>query len=189
MATIAVATRMAERYPERVVVLYGDEASFYCHPSLAPCLRPRHDEPLAELGTHANYRLRVGGALNRRTGQVTSMLSSRFTVTAMKRFLRTIRTAYPDQRIYLVWDNWPVHFHADVTGEAVRLAIRILRLPTYAPWENPIEKLWRWMKQEIFHHHRMTHDWDRLKTAVRQFLDRFAAASPELLRSVGLLPR
>ena len=22
-------------------------------------------------------------------------------------------------------------------------------LPTYAPWLNPIEKLWRWLRQEV----------------------------------------
>jgi len=187
MDRIVVAERMADRYPERVVVVYGDEASYYRQPTLADCLRPQREEPLAELGTKANYRHRVGAALNRQTGQVTWLAANRFTVATMRRFLIALRTAYPAHRLYLVWDNWPVHHHATVLAEAARLQIHIVWLPTYAPWENPIEKLWRWMKQVVLHHHQFADDWPGLKLATRAFLDQFTQPSPDLLRYTGLL--
>jgi transposase len=31
--------------------------------------------------------------------------------------------------------------------------IGLLRLPTYVPWTNPIEKLWQRLKQEVLHQH------------------------------------
>jgi len=35
--------------------------------------------------------------------------------------------------------------------------------PTYAPWLNPIEKLWRWLRQEVRKMHRLADDWDTLR--------------------------
>lgn len=188
MATIERVVRLEAAYPTRITVLYGDEASYYRQPTLADCLRPRRDEPLAELGTKANYRHRIGATLNRRTGQVTWRAASHFTVSTLRRFLRDIRNTYPDQHLFLIWDNWPVHRHPEVLAEAARLHLHMVWLPTYAPWENPIEKLWRWMKQEVLHHHRYADDWIGLKAATKTFLDQFANGSPTLLRYTGLLP-
>lgn len=72
--------------------------------------------------------------------------------------------------------------------QAATLDIELLWLPTYAPWTNPIEKLWRWVRQEVVHQHRWADDWATLLAHVAAFLDRFDHDSPELLRSVGLLP-
>jgi hypothetical protein len=66
------------------------------------------------------------------------------------------------------------------------LPIQIVQLPTYASWCNPIEKLWRWLKQDLIHLHRYAHDLDQLRMHIRTFLDAFATASQELLHYVGL---
>ena len=60
-------------------------------------------------------------------------------------------------------------------------------LPTYAPWLNPIEKLWRWLRQDVLHLHRLADDWKALRQRVRAFLDQFAQGSQRLLEYVGLL--
>lgn len=63
-------------------------------------------------------------------------------------------------------------------------------LPTYAPWLNPIEKLWRWLCQEVLHLHRLADRRDQLQRTVDGFLGQFAephtAACQALLRYVGL---
>ena len=64
----------------------------------------------------------------------------------------------------------------------------MLTLPTYASWLNPIEKLWRWLKQEVLHLHRFSDAWDELKEHVDQFLATFSGGSDDLLHYVGLLP-
>jgi len=69
-----------------------------------------------------------------------------------------------------------------------KLPIKIIQLPTYAPWANPIEKLWRWVRQSILHLHRLSHDWSQLKLRIRDFILSFRKGSNELLRYVGLLP-
>jgi transposase len=68
------------------------------------------------------------------------------------------------------------------------LPIQLICLPTYASWLNPIEKLWRWLKQDVLHLHCLSQDWPALKQAVATFLDGFATGSDSLLRYVGLLP-
>ena len=47
----------------------------------------------------------------------------------------------------------------------------VVFLPTYAPWTNPIEKLWRKLKQEVLHLHRYEDDWEGLKNRVACYLD------------------
>ena len=64
--------------------------------------------------------------------------------------------------------------------------IEIVWLPTYAPWLNPIEKLWRWLRQDLLKLHRQAAEWAGLRQQVRAFLEQFAAGSPRLLEYVGL---
>lgn len=114
--------------------------------------------------------------------------ASKMGVRGLRRFLEKLGAAYPGRRVYLVWDNWPTHRHPDVLAKAEELGIKVLWLPTYAPWTNPIEKLWRWVRQEAVHHHRLSERWEELKGRVAAFLGRFCDGSPEFLRYVGLLP-
>jgi len=53
---------------------------------------------------------------------------------------------------------------------------------------NPVEKLWRWLKQNVLHLHRLSGDWPALRQHVADALDQFKDGSPYLLRYVGLLP-
>jgi len=75
-----------------------------------------------------------------------------------------------------------------VLTHASALGLHILWLPTDAPWTNPIEKLWRWLRQDVVHHHRRADHWEELKAAVMAFLDHFADGSTALLTYVGRLP-
>ena len=66
--------------------------------------------------------------------------------------------------------------------------IQLLQLPTYAPWTNPIEKLWRWVRQSVLHLHGLAEDWEALQQRVIAFMEQFRGGSQALLRYVGLLP-
>jgi transposase len=202
--------------PERYVLLYLDELTYYRQPTLAPAYEcSGHTQPLAQRSLRANTWFRVIAALNAITGQVTYDQKSKIQVLTVSGFFATLRTAHPDAKeIYVVLDNWPVHFHADALARLQRqvfdfgpprvpprwptqpsskavhddLPIRLLPLPTYASWLNPIEKLWRKLKQEVLHLHRLSDDWPALKQNVASFLDQYRLGSPQLLRYVGLLP-
>ena len=195
-ALVDAAVREARERPDRVRVFYGDECGLYRQPTLAATYAPKGEEPLARLSHRANTCHRVAGALDAVTGRVVWTGQARVRVPALRRFLRALRAAAPAAaRLVLVWDNWPVHRHPDVLAEAGRLGIELLWLPTYAPWLNPIEKLWRLLKQDHLHHHRLADDWDALRAQIAAALDRYGdgpAAAPErlaLLRYAGLLPK
>ncbi len=215
LAWIAQRWQAARLEPERYVFLYGDELTFYRQPTLACAYAAAgHAQALAQRSYRSNTAARIIAALNASSGQVTALLSAHTDLAVLRQFHYRLRATYPHaEKIYLVQDNWPVHVHPDVTVilepqtypwpakpaanwplsprssvKADTLPIQLLFLPTYAPWTNPIEKLWRWLFQEHLHLHRLSDAWDELQQRVRDFLERFAQPSPALLRYVGLLP-
>jgi len=201
--------------PERYAFLYLDELTYYRQPTLTQAWEAvGKTQPLAQRSYHRNTHFRVLGALNALTGQLSYRQRSQTDTACLANFWYQVREDYPTpETIYMVVDNWPVHFHPDVlaplqdqnfpfplplpanwpsepSSRAKRdhLPIQLLCLPTYASWLNPIEKLWRWLKQDILHLHRLSDAWPELKQRVDQFLANFSHGSSELLQYVGLLP-
>ncbi|MFN8516233.1 MAG: IS630 family transposase, partial [Chloroflexia bacterium] len=172
--------------PRPPVVLYGDEFSLYRQPTLGPAYAPAGHGLAAPLSCRSNTYYRYAGALDVATGQLTWLGRSKMGVANLRRFLARIRAAYPGRPISLVWDNWPVHRHPDVLATADTLGIELLWLPTYAPWLNPIEKLWRWLSEDLLRHHTRADRFPDLQRQVAAWLDQFAAPSPALLRYTGL---
>lgn len=177
-------------YP-RVVALYLDEFTYYRQPSLASdwAERGARQQPLAASGYTSDKRRRVVATLDSVSGRVIYEQAWKVGVRRLAAFYPCLRAAYPEAEvIYVVQDNWPIHFWPEV-GQAARAAgVELVTLPTYAPWLNPIEKLWRKLRQEVLHLHRLGDDWRGLQQRVADFLDGFAAGSTPLLRYVGLLP-
>jgi len=107
---------------------------------------------------------------------------------ALIAFYAQVRAACPDaKKIYIVQDNWPVHKAPEVIEIMKNYGLTPLFLPTYASWLNPIEKLWRWLKQEVLHLHPFAAALDELRHLVTEFLNQFQNGSNELFRYVGLL--
>jgi transposase len=165
----------------------------------------------------SNTVTRILGALNALTGGVFHRRANQITVGFLVAFYQALCRAYPDaERIYVIQDNWPVHTHPELlvaletqetrwpwyrppnwptepSAAAIRrwgdlkLPIQIVPLPTYASWCNPIEKLWRKLRQDVTHLHRWADDLETLRrTEIDRFLDQLAQGSLELLRYVGL---
>lgn len=204
--------RQVQLPSQAAVLLFEDEFTLYRHPSLAQAFAGAgKSQVLAELGYKGNYTWRIAAALNVWSGQVVYHSARVMDLTRLILFYRKLTSAYPAQKIYLVQDNWPVHHHPDLIAalqaqdfpfglhasprwsrnpnrkvDHLQLPIRLLSLPTYASWTNPIEKLWRLLKQEVLHLHRYEDDWQGLKQRVFSFLDEFSAGSQDLLRYVGL---
>jgi transposase len=181
----------AKKHPDKVVVLYADELSFYRRPELTGggVYYPEGEEPAFRVAAGYNTRHRLGAAMDIVSGKVVWVDGKIVGVDALRLMLRKIRQAYgPQLSIYIVWDNWPVHWNVEVLATAFECNIQLLWLPTYAPWLNPIEKMWRWLKQTVVHNHTLTEQFDKLKEQARTFLNRFGEGSSDLLRYVGLSP-
>ena len=173
-------------------------------------------QPRANWGYTSDTLTRLIAALEHGSGRVVYRRASKITLEVLVRFFQDLRAAYPNaERIYVVMDNWPVHIHPDVlvaletqesrhfrplppswsptpSAKAIKrwgqlqLPIQLVPLPTYASWCNPIEKLWRKLRQELTHLHRWADDLARLRSEIDRFLDQFATGSTELLQYVGL---
>jgi putative transposase len=67
--------------------------------------------------------------------------------------LQALLDKHPDETLYVAWDN--SNTHEDDEVEAVLRAacgrLILLYLPTYSPWLNPIENLWRHFRREVTH--------------------------------------
>ena len=96
--------------------------------------------------------------------------------------------AYPDAtRISVVQDNWSIHAHPDLEAYlAAHPRIKQVWLPIAADWLNPIEKLWRKLRQEVLRLHEQAEDWTALRRMVCAFLDQFADGYKELLDELGV---
>jgi hypothetical protein len=66
--------------------------------------------------------------------------------------------------------------------------IQLLPLPRYSSWANPIEKVWRKLRQDVLHQHRWAEARSQLRLKVNHWLDALKDGSLELLRYIGLKP-
>ena len=122
------------------------------------------------------------------TGQVHAAATSKMGVAGLRQHLRARRAAYGSDRVRtLVWGNWPINFDPRVVAAAIQ-RMPLLRLPTYAPWLNPIEKLWDWLKATVLRLHPWSDAWEVLHRTVEAFLADFADGSDALLQYVRLAP-
>jgi transposase len=177
----------AQRYPGTVVAVFLDQMGFARWPDPAPDWAAA--TPVADRQGSKQGLWRTMGALNALTGQVSYVDGYIVGREKVIDCYRRLAEAYPQaQRIYAIQDNWSIHKHPDVVEALQRWPqIEPVFLPTYAPWLNPIEKLWRWLKQDVLKMHRLAEDWRAVRDRVRQFLDQFALGSQRLLEYVGLL--
>jgi DDE superfamily endonuclease len=201
----------------REVLLFLDEVNYYRQPLLAPCWTSS-DQPQKKVkrSYRSDTRTRILGALDSKDGRVFTHHASKITVPMYAKFYKRLHEAYPEAtRIWIVQDNNPVHFHANLLvalekqespfpmklapnwsdipdPKAIKLygkwnlPIQIVQTPTYAPWCNNIEKLWKYFRQEFLHIHRFCDDLEVLRAKAQQFFDRFTQGSAELLQYVGL---
>jgi transposase len=179
----------AVEHPDEAVLVFLDEVSYYRQPTSACAYHPSGKQlPYAQQVARANTRTRIVAVLNALSGQVTYLQRSKIGSTALQAFYATVRATYPHaKRLYVVQDNWPVHKLPEVLHAMQDHTITPLFLPTYASWLNPIEKLWRWLRQDILHLHPLAQDLDTLRAHVCTFFDAFATGSDAVLRYVGLL--
>ena len=188
---ILSAYQAAVQAPGEVVLLFLDEFTYYRRPQLQPSWQAR-GSPQARhrQSTGANTKARLVATLDALTGRVLYRQRAKVGRLELAAFYEQIRAAYPQaQRLYLVLDNWPVHRHPLVLTAAQQARLTLLWLPTYASWLNPIEKLWRWLRQDILHNHHQSHDFKSLRQQVETWLDQFASASFRLLHYVGILSK
>jgi hypothetical protein len=204
----------AENQEERI--FYLDELTYELAPSIASGWSAIGRQPTAPRGTERLERGRVLAAMDGRTGRLFYRQKPSVGRAKLIALYREMVNTYSGKRLWVVQDNTSFHFHPEVlsplqtqiwpqahpdfryprpskwpdpTDAALSdgsLPVQVVPLPTYASWLNPIERLWRWLKQEVLHMHPYADSWKKLKRGVRKFLERFTGGSQHLLEYTGL---
>ena len=93
------------------------------------------------------------GAVNYYTGETVVIIRRRKRRLEVAELLQTLVDKHPTGTIYVACDNASTHqddeVEAVIRAAAGRLVL--LYLPTYSPWLNPIEMLWRHFRREVTH--------------------------------------
>jgi len=105
--------------------------------------------------TPAQPKKRYGiGALDYHSGQTVVLIRRRFLrLRQIAELLEALLEEHPRGTVYVAWENSNTHQDEEVEavlrGAEGRLVV--LYLPTYSPWLNPIEMLWRHFRREVTH--------------------------------------
>lgn len=89
------------------------------------------------------------GALNPKTGRLVLMGARRWTQETFQAFLRQVRRCWRGWRLVLFLDRGSPHKARRSQALARTLAIQERWLPRACPELNPVEGLWRHLKQEV----------------------------------------
>ncbi len=134
------------------VFFYADEFNISWQPTLRAMWSPVGQQVM--ISTPGSPKKRYGlGAVNYHTGETVVLVRRRKRRGEIAELLEALLSKHLRETIYVAWDNATTHFddkvEAVVRGAAGRLVL--LYLPTYSPWLNPIEMLWRHFRREVTH--------------------------------------
>jgi transposase len=98
----------------------------------------------------AHYGL---GAVNYHTGETVVLIRKHKRRQEMAELLQALLEKHPTGTVFVAWDNFAAHQDGEVDAVLRSAAGRLvlLYLPTYSPWLNPIEMLWRHFRREVTH--------------------------------------
>ncbi len=114
------------------------------------------------------------GAVDWHTGQTVVITRRRKRRREVAELLQALLDRHPYERVYVAWDNASTHEVEEVEAVLRAAAGRLvlLYLPTYSPWLNPIEMLWRHFRREVTHCELFA-DIEALLAATHDFFDRY----------------
>ena len=151
-------------------VFYQDEVDIDLNPKIGADWMPKGQQKrIATPGQNQKHYL--AGALHSGTGRVHyvrgSSKSSDLFINLLEKLRRTYRRA---KTITLVVDNYIIHKSRKVERWLEKnTKFRLLYLPTYSPWLNPIERLWLSLHETITRNHQCRYMWQLLEQ-VNQFM-------------------
>lgn len=129
------------------------------------------------------------GAVNYHSGETVVIFRRRKRRREVAELLDALLEKHPDETVYVAWDNSNTHEDDEVEAVVRAAAGRLilLYLPTYSPWLNPIEMLWRHFRREVTHGE-LFESVKALLQAAQDFFDRYNNMPQEVLSIIGALP-
>jgi transposase len=129
------------------------------------------------------------GGVNYHTGETVVIVRRRKRRQEIAEFLQLLLEKHPHETVYVAWDNCSTHeddeIEAVVRAAAGRLIL--MYLPTYSPWLNPIEMLWRHFRREVTHCE-LFESVNALIEATVDFFKRYNQTPEKVLSIIGAYP-
>jgi putative transposase len=167
------------------VFYYADEFNISWFPTLRAMWSPKGQQVMISTPGQPKRRYGIGG-VNYHTGETVVLIRRRKRRREIAEFLQTLVDKHPTGTIYVAWDN--ANTHQDDEVEAVVRAatgrLVLLYLPTYSPWLNPIEMLWRHFRREVTHCE-LYETVKALLAAARDFFNRYNEMPKRVLSIIG----
>lgn len=129
------------------------------------------------------------GAVNYHTGETLVHIRRRKRRIETAELLQGLLDRHPTGTVYVAWDNASTHMDKEVEAVVRAAAGRLvlLYLPTYSPWLNPIEMLWRHFRREVTHCE-LFETMAALVTAAYEFFTRYNRTPARVLSIIGAHP-
>jgi len=124
------------------------------------------------------------GAVNYHTGETEVIFRRHKRRKEVAELLQRLVDKHPSGTIYVAWDNANTH-EDDEIETVVRAAagrLVLLYLPTYSPWLNPAERVWRQFRRDVTHCE-LFETVKALLAAAQAFFDR-CNQRPEMVLSI-----
>lgn len=165
----AIEQALSERRPG-VAVFYVDEADIDLNPRIGFSWSAKGQQ-LAIPTPGTNQKRYLAGALHAQSGQVFWVEAERKDSALFIALLERLWQRYRGKReILLILDNYCAHkSQATHAWLAAHQKFRLLFQPTYHPWVNRIERLWKTLHDTITRNHRYP-TISQLMNGVRRFL-------------------
>lgn len=167
---------------------YADEFNVSWLPTLRAMWSPLGQQIMIPTPRQPYKRYGLG-AVNYHTGETVVLFRQRKRRQEVAELLQAILDKHPHETVYVAWDNSRTHedneVEAVVRGAAGRLIL--LYLPTYSPWLNPIEMLWRHFRREVTHGE-LFESVQALLLAAQHFFDRYNTTPQQVVSIIGALP-
>lgn len=161
-------------------LLFEDESMIRAYLALQYNWFPKGQQ--RKIQTHGEHKgAKLFAAIDYETGHVTHREEEKFDTAAFQRFLVDILETYSKGKLVMVLDNAHTH-HADAIQPFLREnpRLQLVFLPKYSPELNPVEGLWKWLKQDVVNNV-FFHKFYVIRTHVAAFMKRVNQSPLELI--------
>ncbi|WP_305956514.1 IS630 family transposase [Anoxybacillus mongoliensis] len=171
---------------EELVLLHVDETHVRAYQALhTTWAEVGNQKQVPSYGHHAHVS--IFGAVDVQQGDVVFHRASSTNAETFLDFLRLLKEKYADRFIVLVLDNARIH-HANMVQAFLQSeegdAFHFIFLPPYSPHLNPIERLWKWLKDEVIAN--ILHkDQKDIAQSITRFEQHVLQHPDEVLRRIG----
>ena len=167
------------------VFYYLDEFNVSWLPTLRAMWGPKGQQVMVPTPRQPYKRYGLG-VVNYHSGETVVLFRRRKRRKEVAELLQALVDKQPTGTIFVALDNASTHQDDEVEAVLRAAAGRLvlLYLPTYSPWLNPIEMLWRQFRREVTHCE-LFGSVNALLVAAQAFFDRYNQQLDEVLSIIG----